>query len=181
MRGLKCPAPQAMPPLTRRIPYGMRGLKSSGVVVWFVVMPSHPIRDAWIEITLLSNPLLRPWSHPIRDAWIEIAPARRTMSSPCRIPYGMRGLKCHVGHAQVHDGLSHPIRDAWIEISSELITIMSMLSHPIRDAWIEMLTNWSFEHVQYLSHPIRDAWIEIMYPSILRDEWLVASHTGCVD
>ena len=37
------------------------------------VMGSHPIRDAWIEITPAKTPDVSAQSHPIRDAWIEIA------------------------------------------------------------------------------------------------------------
>ena len=96
MRGLKSRAPaHTRIPAARRIPRGMRGLKYCAIADRYLPRMSHPSRDAWIEIH--RNPLwpLSPlMSHPSRDAWIEIH--RPAIHQNCT--------------------LSHPSRDAWIEI-----------------------------------------------------------------
>ena len=33
---------------------------------------SHPVRDAWIEMTIWNIFVRTVTSHPVRDAWIEI-------------------------------------------------------------------------------------------------------------
>ncbi len=59
-----------------RIPQGMRGLKCIMLHCHAPQRPSHPARDAWIEI--VSETDFNCWgclSHPARDAWIEIGRA----------------------------------------------------------------------------------------------------------
>ena len=73
----------------------MRGLKSCGLHAGHDAVPSHPIRDAWIEI--------------VRCEFGELG-------DDGRIPYGMRGLKLEKPHFLGITRWSHPIRDAWIEI-----------------------------------------------------------------
>ena len=58
-----------------RIPRGMRGLKSAINLFVYPGRPSHPSRDAWIEIDGV---------------------AEMVTYQPCRIPRGMRGLKFDV-------------------------------------------------------------------------------------
>ena len=50
----------------------MRGLKLNVLDAFLIAARSHPIRDAWIEITEDLQALQDELSHPIRDAWIEI-------------------------------------------------------------------------------------------------------------
>ena len=72
MRGLKLDWRGVYRQRGGRIPYGMRGLKSTGRRRETLVWPSHPIRDAWIEIPRYCHSFQSNPSHPIRDAWIEI-------------------------------------------------------------------------------------------------------------
>ena len=63
-------------------------------------MESHPVRGAWIEISisvLVIGFILR--SHPVRGAWIEIF-----LDYTCGCFNGI---------------MSHPVRGAWIEIGSD--------------------------------------------------------------
>ena len=58
----------------------------------------------------------------------------------CRIPRGMRGLKCTYWLLACADRTSHPSRDAWIEIYCAKDLRRNILqSHPSRDAWIEII------------------------------------------
>ena len=62
-----------------------------------VVVPpntSHPVRGAWIEMSVYAYFLAPKVSHPVRGAWIEMFDS-----------------------VSVYGGLwSHPVRGAWIEI-----------------------------------------------------------------
>ena len=142
-------------------------------------------------------------SHPIRDAWIEIYRIAPQRHYPRRIPYGMCGLKLQSFDQSVNQVRSHPIRDAWIEILDSPFDSCVGESHPIRDAWIEIPATWirhghqagripygmrglkcrksSGREAVHGSHPIRDAWIEISGTSganvagsshPIRDAWI---------
>ena len=142
----------------RRIPYGMRGLKSRPSQPTMKVRQSHPIRDAWIEMPRPANSANAPSRIPYGMRGLKLGAMAGRKKDQGRIPYGMRGLKCSLMERAKADRWSHPIRDAWIEIHQEPTTRATPRSHPIRDAWIEM-------------------WIAVAL--YLRSS--VASHTGCVD
>ena len=53
MRGLKSNGHSEQPPLERRIPHGMRGLKFEVLAKTLKALAeSHPAWDAWIEIVV---------------------------------------------------------------------------------------------------------------------------------
>ena len=121
-------------------------------------MTSHPIRDAWIEIGRTPRHYPCRWSHPIRDAWIEItAPWKRTCRTR-RIPYGMRGLKFRQPNGAGWRRMSHPIRDAWIEMETAFVHLLTP----------DCRIPYGMRGLKFtVSH----------HNAIIR----VASHTGCVD
>ena len=49
----------------------MCGLKRLNDHLIHTALTSHPIRDAWIETSLIETDSSLEQSHPIRDAWIE--------------------------------------------------------------------------------------------------------------
>ena len=55
-------------------------------------------------------------SHPIRDAWIEISAPRKAEERTSRIPYGMRGLKYDKRVRPDLHYRSYPIWDTCIEM-----------------------------------------------------------------
>ena len=163
MRGLKCVTTRIAGHLPGRIPYGMRGLKSYEALHNLVFRGRripYGMRGLKFYLDDFLNSITP--SHPIRDAWIEISNKSFLSGNELsRIPYGMRGLKFILDKIIDRTRPSHPIRDAWIEISCLTIGFMAVWSHPIRDAWIEILSCAENGRVSK-SHPIRDAWIEMM-------------------
>ena len=60
--------------LRSRSPCGERGLKFTGSVLAKRVLPSLPVRGAWIEMRILHNSSQIAFlSLPVRGAWIEIS------------------------------------------------------------------------------------------------------------
>ena len=51
----------------------MRGLKSRRNGKSELLVMSHPVRGAWIEIMLLAPVISLIRSHPVRGAWIEMS------------------------------------------------------------------------------------------------------------
>ena len=77
-----------------RTPPGVRGLKFATDGTWADIMPSHPTRGAWIEITFRKALEILDESHPTRGAWIEIGKNTYwVLMSYSRTPPGVRGLK----------------------------------------------------------------------------------------
>ena len=96
-RGLKSPFSWPFSAFRGRSPCGERGLKLQQRSQTPELMPSLPVRGAWIEIASTILPFRPLMSLPVRGAWIEI---RLSSVGELKIP------------------LSLPVRGAWIEILS---------------------------------------------------------------
>ena len=146
--------------IVSRIPYGMRGLKFGCRSCCPSDTPSHPIRDAWIEITRIGR--VRP------------TPARR-------IPYGMRGLKyvCKLVFSACKGRIPYGMRGLKLQcVGGVRVGVDGRIPYGMRGLKCIPLVILA---VLRLSHPIRDAWIEINSQSKVGKVRIVASHTGCVD
>ena len=145
----------------RRSPCGERGLKFHRAPPIMFMLPSLPVRGAWIEIT----PCRRRFpssgrSLPVRGAWIEINPQRGGEDEgKRRSPCGERGLK-------------------WLAISEWLEKRVSL---PVRGAWIEILLQRRVLQDKRESLPVRGAWIEIIHDRICGRTIVVAPRAGSVD
>ena len=77
-----------------RIPYGMRGLKYRREVQQCAAQVSHPIRDAWIDISLSRPYPTRTGGRiPYGMRGLKLTHDTLPATGMSRIPYGMRGLK----------------------------------------------------------------------------------------
>ena len=146
-------------------------------------MPSHPARDAWIEISP-SSPNGRKCfqSHPARDAWIEIGRLVSLADLPsCRIPHGMRGLKCR-GIERLNRSprrIPHGMRGLkWAKGQPSRCFPSCRIPHGMRG--LKSAAETPDFHMG-TSHPARDAWIEIIFAKLVCSRTTVASRTGCVD
>ena len=106
-----------------RISYEVRGLKSSKFENAALIAPSrisYEVRGLKYQIRSVASIVLA--SHLIRGAWIEMINVNVNLSSlDGRISYEVRGLKSYIIYTCTHDEKSHLIRGAWIEIVNELI------------------------------------------------------------
>ena len=124
---------------------------------------SHPVRGAWIEISLNDIEYHYFPSHPVRGAWIEIAifypPLCRRFG---RTPSGVRGLKfCMKLRVEVLVKRRTPSGVRGLKFSICIYSAVFAPSHPVRGAWIEMINETRMGVVEMTSHPVRGAWIEI--------------------
>ena len=84
----------ALPSWARRIPRGMRGLKSFAAAGAAIAAVSHPSRDAWIEIqNLRDGRAILSSRIPRGMRGLKSLIGRIAAGAPSRIPRGMRGLK----------------------------------------------------------------------------------------
>ena len=80
--------------LSRRAPYGARGLKCTCVFWWSETHGSRPVWGAWIEMLLLNILFESLLSRPVWGAWIEMNYLLGLLQmAVSRAPYGARGLK----------------------------------------------------------------------------------------
>ena len=126
--------------------------------------------------------LLYP-SHPARDAWIEInSSVPYFVHCRCRIPRGMRGLKSLVEGvviAFVACRIPRGMRGLKFYDGRFSRRPPGRIPRGMRGLKFCPMTARVFKC--FLSHPARDAWIEIINELSWYKDTVVASREGCVD